>query len=100
MKEAKALFQKLKIISLLDLALTLPTSYNNTTLSSEITLGKVNTFEAKVEEIKSVNGKLRITFWLPKFYKQLSSMLFWVTPYHYQLFTVGSKHFIQGRVEE
>ncbi len=100
MREAKALFQKLKIVSLLDLALTLPTSYNNTTLSSEITLGKVHTFEAKVEEVKSVNGKLRITFWLPLFYKRLNSMLFRVTPYHYQLFSIGSKHFIQGRVEE
>ncbi len=100
MKEAKVLFQKLKIVSLLDLALILPTSYNNTTLSSKITIGKVNTFEAKVEEVNSVNGKLRITFWLPQFHKQLSSMLFRVTPYHYQLFTVGSKHFIQGRVEE
>ena len=100
MKEAKVLFQKLKIVSLLDLALILPTSYNNTTLSSKITIGKVNTFEAKVEEVNSVNGKLRITFWLPQFHKQLSSMFFRVTPYHYQLFTVGSKHFIQGRVEE
>ena len=100
MKEAKALFQKLKIVSLLDLALILPTSYNNSTLSSKITLGKVHTFEAKVEEVNSVNGKLRITFWLPQFYKRLSSMLFRVTPYHYQLFSVGSKHFIQGRVDE
>jgi len=100
MKEAKALFQKLKIVSLIDLALILPTSYNNTTLSSKITLGKVHTFEAKVEEVNNVNGKLRITFWLPQFYKRLSSMLFRVTPYHYQLFTLGSQHFIQGRVEE
>ena len=100
MKEAKALFQKLKIVSLLDLALTLPSSYNNTILSSEIVLGKVHTFEAKVEEVNSVNGKLRITFWLPQFHKRLSSMLFRVTPYHHQLFRVGSSHFIQGRIEE
>ncbi len=100
MKEAKALFQKLKIVSLLDLALILPTSYKNTTLSSEIIIGKVNTFEAKVEEVSNINGKLRITFWLPKFHKRLSSMLFRVTPYHYHLFTIGSKHFIQGRVEK
>ena len=100
MKEAKALFQKLKIVSLLDLALILPTSYNDTTLSSKITLGKVHTFEAKVEKVSHVNGKLRITFWLPQFYRQLNSMFFRVTPYHYQLFSVGSEHFIQGRVEK
>ncbi len=100
MKEAKQLFQKLKIVSLLDLALILPSSYNNSTLSEEIQLGKIHTFEAKVEEVTNVNGKLRITFWLTKFNQRLNSMLFRVTPYHYQLFTVGSQHFIQGRVEE
>ena len=100
MQEAKALFQKLKIVSLLDLALLIPSSYNNTTLSSEITIGETQTFEAKVNEVSSFNGKLRISFYLPKFNKYLISMLFRVTPYHYKIFTVGSHHYIQGKVEE
>ena len=100
MQEAKALFQKLKIVSLLDLALLIPASYNNTTLDTSIKLGEVQTFEATVDEVSSVNGKLRISFYLPFFQKRLSSMLFRVTPYHRQLFTVGSRHYIQGRVEE
>ena len=100
MQEAKALFQKLKIISLLDLALILPSSYNNTTLSSTITLGKTHTLKARVNELRTINGKLKITFWLPAFNQQLSSMLFRVTPYHRQLFTVGSEHHIQGKIEE
>jgi len=100
MQEAKALFQKLKIVSLLDLALLIPSSYNNTTLSSEINIGEIQTFEAKVNEVTSFNGKLRISFYLPTFNKYLTSMLFRVTPYHYKLFTVGSHHYIQGRVEE
>ena len=99
-QEAKLLFQKLKIVSLLDLALLLPSTYNNTLLSSEITLGKVQTFKAKVQEISSFNGKLRISFYLPSFNQYLTSMLFRVTPYHYKLYTVGSEHHIQGRVEE
>ena len=100
MQEAKALFQKLKIVSLLDLALLIPSTYNNTTLSKEITLGKIHTFEATVKEIHNIKGKLKITFWLPAFNQQLSSMLFRVTPYHHQLFTLGSQHYIQGKVEE
>jgi ATP-dependent DNA helicase RecG len=99
-KEAKALFQKLKIVSLLDLALLIPSSYNNNTLSKSINLGKVQTFEAEVNEVKTINGKLRIGFYLPQFLKTLNSMLFHVTSYHYQLYTVGSKHYIQGKVEE
>lgn len=100
MEEAKSLFQKLKIVSLLDLALLLPSSYNNTIVSSHINLGKQHTLEARVDEVNMVNGKLRIVFWLPQLNKTLSSMLFKVTPYHRQLFTVGSTHYIQGRVEE
>jgi len=99
-KEAKTLFQKLKIVSLLDLALLIPSSYNNTMLSTNIQLGKVQTLEATVESVSTVNAKLRISFYLTTFRKQLTSMLFRVTPYHHQLFTVGSKHYIQGRVEE
>lgn len=100
MKEAKTLFQKLKIVSLLDLALLIPSSYNNTTLATHIVMGERQTFEAKVDEVSAVNGKLRLSFWLPKFKKRISSMLFRVTPYHYQVFTLGSEHYIQGKVEE
>ncbi len=100
MIEAKKLFQKLKITSLLDLALLIPSTYKNSLLSTYINIGEVNTFEAKVEEVSNVNGKLRISFWLPQFNQRLSSMLFRVTPYHHQLFTLGSVHYIQGKVEE
>ncbi|CAA6813562.1 MAG: ATP-dependent DNA helicase RecG (EC [uncultured Sulfurovum sp.] len=100
MKEAKALFQKLKIISLLDLALLIPSSYNNTMLSNSIEMGKTHTFEGKVDEVSNINGKLRVSFWLPHFNARLTSMLFRVTPYHRQLFTLGSEHYIQGKVED
>lgn len=100
MEEAKALFQKLKITSLLDLALLTPSSYTNSIVSDRLELGKIQTIEAQVEEVSSVHGKLRIGFYLPKFNKRLNSMLFKVTPYHYQLYKVGSKHYIQGRLEE
>ncbi len=100
MQEAKALFQKLKIISLLDLALLLPSSYNNTTLSKSIKVGETQVFDAIVREVSNFNGKLHIEFDIPALESSLNSMLFRVTPYHYKLFTVGSRHYIQGRVEE
>ena len=99
MEEARELFKKLKIYSLLDLALILPGSYNDTTLSEAINPGKVHVFEAVVKELRSHNGKLIVTFELPKFSRALQSMFFRTTPYHYQTFAKGSRHFIQGRVE-
>ncbi|UPT77141.1 ATP-dependent DNA helicase RecG [Sulfurovum sp. XGS-02] len=100
MEEAKQLFKKLKIHSLLDLALIIPTSYNDTTLSTTLELGKINTIEAKVVDSSVYSGKLRITFNLTRSGRRLSSTFFRVTPYHHKLFEVGSSHVIQGRLEE
>jgi len=100
MEEAKQLFKKLKIHSLLDLALIIPTSYNDTTLSTSLELGKVHTLEAKVTDSSMYSGKLRVTFNLTQSGRRLSSTFFRVTPYHYKLFEVGSNHVIQGKLEE
>ncbi len=100
MEEAKQLFKKLKIYSLLDLALIIPKSYNDTTLSTALETGKTVTLEAKVIDSAVRNGKLRVTFELPGFHgRRLSSLFFRTTPYHYKLFEVGSHHYIQGRLE-
>lgn len=100
MEEAKQLFKKLKIHTLLDLALILPTSYNDATLSTSLELGKTHTLEAKVTDSSIYAGKLRVTFNLTKFGRRLSSTFFRVTPYHHKLFEVGSNHVIQGKLEE
>jgi ATP-dependent DNA helicase RecG len=100
MEEAKQLFKKLKIHTLLDLALIIPTSYNDTTLTLKPELGKVNTLEAKVVDTSIYQGKLRVTFVLTQSGRRVSSMFFRVTPYHHKLFEVGSSHVIQGKLEE
>ncbi|HHD80398.1 MAG TPA: ATP-dependent DNA helicase RecG, partial [Campylobacterales bacterium] len=51
-----------------------------------------------VGEVKTSNGKLYVVFDLPNLSRELSSIFFRVTPYHYNLFIVGSHHYIQGRV--
>jgi len=99
-EEAKQLFTKLKIYSLLDLALIIPTSYNDTTLSTSLELGKVHTLEVKVTDSSIYSGKLRVTFLLTQSGRRLSSTFFRVTPYHHKLFEVGSSHVIQGKLEE
>ncbi len=101
MEEAKQLFKRLKIYSLLDLALIIPQSYNDTTLSTTLAIGKTVTLEAKVIDSAVRNGKLRVTFELLAFRgRRLSSLFFRTTPYHHKLFEVGSHHYIQGRLEE
>jgi len=99
-EEAKQLFKKLKIQTLLDLVLITPHSYSDTTLSSKIEIGKIHTFEAKVISAKMYGSTFRISFELKKFSKRLFSILFYVTPYHHRLFVVGSTHFIQGKITQ
>ena len=99
-EEAKKLFKKLKIHTLLDLALIVPGSYNDTTLSPSLVIGKTLTAEAVVEEMGMSGGKLRVRFVLPKFNRKVSSTFFRASPYHYNTFKVGTRHTIQGRLEE
>ena len=100
MEEAKQLFKKLKIHTLLDLALIIPSAYNDTTLTLKPELGKVNTLEAKVIDTSVYAGKLRVTFEIKNSHRRISSTFFRVTPYHHKLFEVGSSHVIQGKLEE
>ena len=100
MQEAKQLFKKLKIYTLLDLALITPVSYSDTTLSTRMDIGTVVTTEAKVIDTNITSGKLKVTFLLTNSARKLYSTFFRVTPYHHKLFAVGTSHIIQGKLEE
>jgi len=96
--EDKVLFTKLKIYTLLDLALIIPNVYSDTTLSTKITIGDTITAEATVVEQRNINGKLQIIFNLPYYKTNISATFFKVMPYHYATFTPKSIHYIQGVV--
>ena len=92
------LLKKLKVRTLLDLALLLPTSYIDTTLSSNIVDGKTLTARAIVQNSRVVNGRLYIELWLEDFNKRAKAIFFKTTPYHTRLFSINSHHIINGRV--
>ena len=100
MQEAKELFKKLKIVSLLDLALITPSGYSNNTLSKELIVGEVQTFKAEVINV-NVNlngGRMHVVFNLSELNIELKSIFFKVTPYHYDKFKIGTHHYIQGKI--
>ncbi len=100
MQEAKELFKKLKIVSLLDLALITPSGYSNNTLSKELIVGEVQTFKAEVINV-NVNlngGRMHVVFNLSELNIELKSIFFKVTPYHYDKFKIGTQHYIQGKI--
>jgi len=97
--ESKELFSKLKIYTLLDLALIVPTSYNDCRLSDSLEVGKVQTVEVRVIDSSTFHGKFRVTFEHISTARRIYATFFKATAYHYQKFTVGSRHYIQGKVE-
>ncbi len=97
--QAKELFRKLKIQTVLDLALLVPVRYRDTTLSSALEAGQTVTVEAVVETAGSQGGKLRAQCRLPEFDQTVSVIFFRATPYHYERFQVGRHLYLQGRLE-
>ena len=91
--------KKLKLSSLLDLALFVPSSYHNTLLSTTLNIDTIHTLEASVEKVNSYNGKLFIDFYIPKFHIIIKSIFFRTTAYHYQEFALGNLVTIQGQLK-
>jgi ATP-dependent DNA helicase RecG len=94
---AKELLEKLKVKTLLDLALILPKSYEDNRLSREIEAEKKITAKAIVKTtFKDKN--FRVLFFLPKFGISIYGIFFKATKYHYNHFKIGSTHIIQGKL--
>ena len=96
--EAKRLFEKLKIRTLLDLALILPSGYEDTRLSDSIEEGRTQTFEATVRQRNLQGGRMSVRFDLPRLGRQITGVFFKATPYHQRLFEPGSRHVIHGKI--
>ena len=96
--EVRRLFGKLKIRTLLDLALIIPSSYEDTRLSSGIEGGKIQTFEAVVKNVENRGSQMRVGFDLPGVGCSITGFFFRVTPYHRRIFRPGSRHVIHGGV--
>ncbi len=98
-KEDELKLKKLKVSSLLDLALLLPSSYEDNFLSNELQSGKVCVIDAEVKSIQRVPKYLKVKFYSFKFDKEIEGIIFHPKPFHSKLFSCGNRVFIKGRVE-
>ncbi|MDD5359073.1 MAG: ATP-dependent DNA helicase RecG [Sulfurovaceae bacterium] len=100
MQNQKEILSKLKFSSLLDLALFVPSNYDDTTLSNSLSIGEEIVALARVESVKKLGNKLQINLFLPKFKRVINATLFKVTPYHFAAFSIGSELFMKGKLSE
>jgi len=95
----KEFIQKLKVSSLLDLALLLPSSYEDNFLSNELIFGQTNVLEVEVIDFQRVPKYLKLRFFSFKFDTEIEGIIFHPKPFHNKLFAVGSRVFIKGKLE-
>ena len=96
----KERLKKLGVVTRLDLALLLPQSYENTTLSPAPLLEQTNTVHVKVHSIKQSPKVFQISFWVASWECQLEGVIFVAKPYHRAQFKVGSELYISGKVAQ
>ncbi len=92
------LLKRLKKRTLLDLALTLPQSYSDTTLSSQLNDNTTITAKVKVLSASIIQGRLKVELLLKDFNKTASALFFKTTPYHKDKFRANAELIITGRV--
>jgi len=94
----KERFKKIGVGTLLDLALLLPHSYENTTLTPTPLLDQINTVAVKVLSLKQSPKVFQIVFYAEMWKTNLDGVIFAAKPYHKAQFRVGSELFIHGKV--
>ena len=94
----KERFKKIGVGTLLDLALLLPHSYENTTLTPAPLLEQINTLHVKVLSLKQSPKVFQISFYAKAWEMPLDGVIFAAKPYHKALFKVGSELYINGKI--
>ncbi|MGM0622989.1 MAG: ATP-dependent DNA helicase RecG [Campylobacterota bacterium] len=89
--------QKLQLKTLLDLALTVPRSYEDRRLATAFESDTIQTFAVKVLGIQNQNQTLKISFYLKDFDQNINATLFHPKPFHYKAFASGSELFVMAK---
>ena len=92
------LFKKLRIKSVLDLALILPKKLENLSFSSELKENEPFTGEIIIQALNSRNGKLFGTCFCESLNTHLSFVFFNPSKWHYSVFKIGSRLLITAKL--
>lgn len=95
----KERFKKLGVESLLDLALLLPYTYEDTTLSASPLLEQTNTVSVEVVSHKQSPKIFQVQFFAPEWNTHFDGVIFSAKPYHRTIFRAGNKLFVSGKMQ-
>ncbi len=98
-KEIKTKFEKLGINSFSELALIIPSSYEDLTLHSTLQVGSPQLVDATVESVFRAKNSIQITFFVHNFAHTLQGVIFRPKPYMMHQFKEGNRDYYYGVVE-
>jgi len=98
MQKNRDKLQKLGVSNLLDLALLIPKSYENTYLNPSPTFNEFNTLHVKVLRA-SLSRVLSLKFYCEAWDMEINGVVFSPKPYHRALFKVGESLYVRGKIE-
>jgi len=90
--------KKLGVSNLLDLALLIPKSYENTYLNKTPVLNEFNTLHVKVLR-SNLSRVLSLRFYVEAWEQEINGVVFSPRPYHRALFKVGESLHVRGKIE-
>jgi ATP-dependent DNA helicase RecG len=90
--------KKLGVSNLLDLALLIPKSFENTYINQTPILNEINTIEVKVIR-SNLSRVLSLRFFCETWQEEISGVIFNPRAYHRGLFKIGASLYIRGKIE-
>lgn len=98
-KDQETKFQKLSINSLLELALKIPSSYEDYRVESSLQVAKPQVIDATIESVYRAPNSLQITFFAHNFGYTLQGVIFKPKPYMMHAFSVGQRDYFYGVID-
>lgn len=91
--------KRLHVSTLLDLALIIPHSFEDTTIIQSPQNGQVGAIEVEIKSIATKSSFLLVSAYCINWQKGVNFMIFHPKPFHYATFKIGKKMFVLGKVE-
>lgn len=93
-------FKKLGVVTLLDLALLLPSEYDNSFITPSPILDAYNSLHVKVLSHKITPKVFQITFFCETWDIHIEGVIFAYKPYHKAMFKIGQSLTIGGKLQQ
>ncbi len=91
--------KKLGVESLLDLALLLPSKYENNYIENSINEKIENVVDATILNLSQTDKLLKIRLFSHNFNKEINGIIFHPKKYHKVVFKAGERFFLKGKIE-